>query len=178
MGRTPALLPALATVLLLVGDVCPAHAQVSEAAVKAAFLPKIARYVEWPSRAMAAGGSLQLCIVGADPFGRLMDEAVVGQTVADRPVVVRRMNGGEQVAGCHVAFLRGPTALRALPSLRGRPVLTVTDSRDGQARGMVHFARKGERVSFHIDDVLAREAGLSISSRLLAIALSVRTRPS
>jgi hypothetical protein len=86
---------------------------------------------------------------------------------------VRRSGGLE---GCHVAYLRGSVAPRALALLKGRPVLTVTDSRDGATRGMIHFALKNGRVSFHIDDAQAAASGLGISARLLAIALSVRTR--
>jgi hypothetical protein len=52
----------------------------------------------------------------------------------------------------------------------------VTDSRDGSTRGMIHFGLAGGRVSFHIDDIQAARVGLSISARLLAIALSVRSR--
>lgn len=151
----------------------PASAQVSEAAVKAAYLPKIARYIIWPPDAVAPRSQLQICLVGSDPFGRLIDEAVAGQSVGEHAMIVRRSG---ELEGCHVAFLRGSVAPRAMAMLKGRPVLTVTDSRDGPVRGMVHFALKDGRVSFHIDDRQAAQAGLGISARLLAIALTVRTR--
>jgi hypothetical protein len=150
-----------------------ARAQVSEAAVKAAFLPKIVRYIDWPARAVAPGAPLQICIVGSDPFGRLIDEAIAGQTLGDHAMSVRR---GGSLDGCQVAFLAGSVAPRAIAVLKGRPVLTVTDSRGGTTRGMIHFAPKGPRVSFHIDDAQAAQSGLGISARLLAIALSVRSR--
>ncbi len=164
---------ALAFAVVLAITPGAARAQVSEAAVKAAFLPKIARYVDWPATAMAPGAPLQICLVGSDPFGRLIDEAVAGQRSGDHAIVVRRGGG---LDGCHLAFLRGSSAPRAMATLKGRPILTITDSRDGPARGMIHFALKEGRVSFHIDDAQAAGAGLGISSRLLAIALSVRTR--
>jgi hypothetical protein len=150
-----------------------ARAQVSEAAVKAAFIPKIARYVDWPARTVAPGAPLQICIVGNDPFGRLIDEAVTGQSQGDHAMLVRR---GDSIDRCQIAFLGGNAAPRAMAILKGRPVLTVTDSRDGPTRGMIHFALKGGRVSFHIDDAQAAQSGITISARLLAIALSVRAR--
>jgi hypothetical protein len=56
-------------------------------------------------------------------------------------------------------------------------VLTVTDaSTDGRVRGMIHFVVVDNRVRFHIDQVRASESGLAISSRLLALALSVRRK--
>jgi YfiR/HmsC-like len=43
---------------------------------------------------------------------------------------------------------------------------------------MIHFTVAGGRVRFFIDEAAAAERGLSISSRLLALALGVRQRRS
>jgi hypothetical protein len=153
----------------------PAAAQPSEAAVKAAFLTKFAAYVGWPH---PPAGALSLCIVGADPFGGLLDGAARGQQVDGRPIAVRRMPGIDGTDGCHIAFVQGATAGKTaemLQALRGRPILTVTDARAGGARGMIFFVVDGGRVRFHIDQAAAQQSGLSLSSRLLAIALTVRT---
>jgi len=63
-----------------------------------------------------------------------------------------------------------------LLALGRQPVLTVTDARAGPQRGIVHFTIAGGRVRFFIDDALAAERGISISSRLLAVAAGVRQR--
>jgi len=56
-------------------------------------------------------------------------------------------------------------------------VLTVTDGAGPPgARGIIHFTLKDRRVRFVIDEAQAAERGLSISSRLLALAVSVRQR--
>ena len=155
----------------------PASSQISEQAVKAAFLPKIARYVSWPAAATPpAGAPFHLCVAGGDPFGRLLDEATAGQLIEQRPIAVRRVAGGERLGNCQILFARGGSAAQLLAAVRGQAVLTVTDSRDTPVRGMIHFALKGGRVSFHIDEAQAAAASLTISSRLLAIALSVKSR--
>jgi hypothetical protein len=41
---------------------------------------------------------------------------------------------------------------------------------------MIHFQIASNRVRFHVDDRAAAAAGLGISSKLMALALSVRTR--
>jgi hypothetical protein len=154
----------------------PAAAQPSDLAVKAAFLTKFPAYVIWPRP--PAGGTLNLCLIGADPFGGLIDAAARGQQVDGRPIAVRRLSGTEGADSCHVAFVQGPSDARTaqmLQALRGKPVLTVTDSRAGGTRGMIFFVVDGGRVRFHIDQAAAQQSGLGLSSRLLAIALSVRT---
>lgn len=156
---------------------CPAHAQgASEVAVKAAFLVKFGAYVDWPG---ATAGPIALCIVGRDPLGLAMDRAATGQQVNGRSIVIRRLTRIEHDSDCTIAFVAGSPAQdvpAALATIAGLPILSVTDSRFGPARGIVHFQVAQNRVRFHIDDRQAANSGLTISSKLLAIALTVRSR--
>lgn len=152
-------------------------AQPLEQAVKAAFMPKFAPYVSWPSSSLAPGMPLNICVVGRDPLGSFLNEASAGQQLGQSPIAVRRLTTIERTSGCHMAFLGGSDRQSidaALASLRGAPVLTVTDARSGSSRGMVHFDLHQGRVRFHIDTVAARASGLTISSRLLNLALTVK----
>jgi hypothetical protein len=180
MARPPAFRPlgllAAAAALALAA---PGRAQPTETAVKAAFLPKFAAYVSWPSGArVAAGAPIVLCVIGSDPFGRTIDDAARGQAIDGHPLALRRLSGSDGAAGCHIAFVQGPSpkaTAQILSTLQGRPVLTVTDARGGPQRGMIYFVVEGGRVRFHIDQAAAQQAGLGLSARLLAVALSVRT---
>jgi hypothetical protein len=149
----------------------------SEAAVKAAFLTKFPAYVAWPAAARPRPGApLQICILGGDPFGRLIDEAARGQQVDGHPLLVRRLGAPASAGGCHIAFVQGG-APAMLQGLQGKPVLTVTDARAGAQGGMIHFIVHQGRVRFNIDEAQAARSGVGISSRLLGIALNVRQRP-
>jgi hypothetical protein len=172
----------LAAGLALACMTAPAAAQPTEQAVKAAFLPKFVRYINWPPPTRPAPGTpFQLCIIGDDTLGRLLDEAAVGQNVDQHPIVIRRMATTAGAAGCHVAFVTGSAAQSvgdALAALQNMAVLTITDARAGAKRGMIHFALQKGHVRFHIDDAAAATHNLNIDSRLLSLALSVRQRPS
>jgi hypothetical protein len=177
-GRPPFLLRkglkrvALLAALLAVGSAT--RAQPSETAVKAAFLSKFAAYVTWPPSARPETGEpLLLCLVGGDPFGRLIDEAARGQQIDGHPLAVKRIPRAGDAAGCAMAFVASSAML---DPLKGRPVLTVTDARTSVERGMIHFVVAQGRVRFHIDEAAAVRSGLTINSRLLALALSVRQR--
>jgi hypothetical protein len=151
-----------------------------ESQVKAAFLQKFAAYVNWPPGALGAPDDpIQLCIIGRDPFGADLDEAVARQRVDQHPFLVRRLDGTAGAAHCHIAFLGGSTkqgTAAMQDALLGKPILTVTDAGLGAERGMVHFALKDGRVRFHIDDALAARGNLAISARLLSLAISVKPR--
>ena len=164
---------------LAAGVSAPAHAA-SEYAVKAAHLYKFAAFVEWPRASFPQADSpLNLCIVGFDPFGDYLDRAVAGQHIGERPIVARRLARAHHDADCHIAYVAGSrteSVAEGLAALKGSPTLTITDQAMGSARGAIHFVVKDRRVRFHIDDEAANQNGLSISSKLLRLALSVRSR--
>ena len=160
--------------------VAPLQAQPRENAVKAAFIPKFARYVEWPA-AMRPGPRepYQVCVIGHDGFGPLLDRSAETEQIDGHGVAVRRLAGPQDSGTCHVAFVRGANAqetARFLSAMRSQPTLTVTDAAAGPVRGMVHFTRAAGRVRFLVDEASAAESGLTISSRLLVLALAVRQR--
>ena len=147
-----------------------------EIAVKATDLYKFAAFVEWPASAFAGPAEpAVLCVAGDDPFGPVLDQAVRGQRIGDRPIVVVRLDRVERGAPCTILFAapsrRQPPA-DALDRVRGQPVLTVTDeAADPNARGMIDFVLRDGRVRFRIDPRAAERGGLSISSKLLSLAV-------
>lgn len=163
----------LTSVAILVAAACTlasaAQAQGLEYAVKAAFLTKFAAFVSWPPG--VAAGPVRVCIVGDDPFGPAIENAAAGK------VIVRRLAAVDRGSGCQVLYAAGSSrqsVVQALQAVRGAPVLTVTDAGRGGARGMIHFVVFEDRVRFHVDAAQAAQGGLSISSKLLALGLSVR----
>ena len=173
LGRTAACAAGVA-LLVLAPKALRAAPPPGDAAVKAAFLTRFPAYVALPPSARPGPGApIRICILGGDPFGRLIDEAARGQQVDGHPLQVRRLASAGPADGCHVAFVRGG-APALLQGLRGKPVLTVTDAGAGAQSGMIHFVLHRGRVRFTIDEAQAAKSGIAISSRLLGIALTVR----
>jgi hypothetical protein len=146
-------------------------------AVKATFLYKFVPFIEWPGAAFPSATSpVDICIVGNDSFGRLVERAAAGQRVGERRVVVRVLAAAQTEPACHVMYVGShgsePVAT-TLARVRGRPVLTVTDESYGDSMGIVHFVIRDGRVRFTIDNRLARQEHLTISPKLLELAISV-----
>lgn len=141
-----------------------------EYSVKANYLVRFAAFAQWPAAAFAAGDSpLAICVLGRDPFGAALDRAAADQSANGRAVVVRRPR--DSAAGCHIAYLGRGAVLPAEP-VRG--LLVVTDDAVAARRGAIHFVVVRDRVRFHIDQRIARRAGIELNSRLLNLALSVQ----
>lgn len=151
--------------------------------VKAAFLYKFLAYVEWPPQAFADSASpLVIGVLGPEPVVAEVKEVVGERLAQGRAVIVRRLRDADAAAGTHVVFVTRVEAART-PQVaavaRGSGTLVVTEADGALAQGSaINFRLVDGRVRFDVALPAAERAGLRISSRLLAIAHSVRTAPS
>lgn len=150
----------------------PAQATL-EYSVKANYLVRFAAFVDWPAPSFATPQSpVVICVVGQDPFNGSLERAARAQTAHGRALTVRRPGTAEAAAGCHILYV-GRAGDGMVPGGQ-RAILVVTDAAVSSDRGMIHFVIHDDRVRFHIDLQAASRSRLSISSRLLNLALSVR----
>jgi hypothetical protein len=144
--------------------------------VKAAFLLNFTKFTEWPAAAFEGSDSpIAICVLGDDPFGKTLDQVVAGEVVEGRKVSVQRIAEAPPAKSCQVVFVSLPTkdAVKLLPVL-GPGVLTVGEGeRFLKEGGMVAFVIENRRVRFGINQTVAQNAGLKLSSRLLRVAKTV-----
>jgi hypothetical protein len=149
--------------------------------VKAAFLYNFAKFVQWPPEVFQSSSApLAICILGQDPFGRSLEDTVVGREIDGRSLAVRHISSVKQVAGCQVLFIGAAEYKRSPPMLadiRTPGVLTIGDSDASGADGVViNFKLDGGKVRFEINVEAAEREKLRISSRLLSLAQIVDGR--
>src|SRR3972149_11403635 len=71
--------------------------ELPEYAVKAAFIYKFTKFVDWPAQAFADPKEpFSICVLGKDPFGNVLDQIFSGKTVNGREPVVKRSNRVEE----------------------------------------------------------------------------------
>lgn len=182
IGPLPMLLVRLSWIaaMLLVAS-GHARADSIEAAVKATYLDKFPPFIDWPASTLASLRTFTICVVGTDTLGPVLDEAVSGQQIKGRPIVVLRLLAVSDAGSCQLVYATGSASQSVsviLAALRGRPIVTVTDGeREPRSKGMFNFVIVDNRVRFEVDDKAAVEAGLTISSKLLSLAISVQPGP-
>jgi len=161
----------------------PKAAVYPEYQVKAAYLTDLGRYVEkWSARANpSADEPFGLCVLGQDPFGIALDDAVKGEKIGGSPLEVKRISRPQDALGCRILFIGAmeESQLSAVIAVLGTaPVLTVADLPDFVKHGgMVQFVLDGNHVHFEINLAAAQRAGLKLSSELLKVARAVRRSP-
>ena len=151
-----------------------------EYAVKAAYLLKFVPFITWPEGTFVSPTApVNICVLGADPFGGKLDQEAGTRKPGERPVAVRHMAQVDPQASCQLLFLGNgddPALVDgALDAVKSRPVVTVTDS-GLKSHGVISFVIEANHVRFDIDGAAATRDGLVISSRLLGLAHAVRLR--
>jgi hypothetical protein len=143
--------------------------------VKAAFVFNFAKFVDWPAGTWTtADSTFQVCVLGGDPFGPVLDETLAGKVIDGHAVEVRRLTAARSVQSCAVLFV-GISKPRELTSVlnrvRNMPMLTVGEGREfAESGGMIGMFVEGDHVRFAINTDAAAAAHLAISSRLLQLA--------
>ena len=79
-----------------------------EYSLKAIFLLNFARFTEWPTNALAdTNAPFVIGVVGADPFGDVLNDAVREENWNGHPISVQRYARIEDFRTCHVLFISG-----------------------------------------------------------------------
>src|ERR1700722_7874519 len=74
--------------------------------VEAVFLLHFTQFVEWPAQAAGdAHSPFVIGVLGRDPFGSALDEAIRGETVNGRPLVVKRFAAAADLGPCQILFI-------------------------------------------------------------------------
>ena len=155
---------------------------IDEYQVKAAFLYNFAKFVEWPALTFKTDKDpLRICVLGQDPFGSALGDAVGGKTVLGRPFVLTEISSAGQLTDCQILFISSSERkhLRSIfAELRTTGILTVGET-DGFAAegGIVNFKLSDGRVHLEINIEAAGQAKLRINSSVLSLAQIVKTGP-
>lgn len=148
-----------------------------EYAVKAAYLYQFTRFTAWPAPAMEnPDAPVSFCVLGTNPFGPELD-ALTGKLVNQRSVAIKLLTQIPDTAGCLVLFIsrsQQPRLQEIFATVKDHPMLTVSDV-EGFAKmgGMIEFVPDGATIRFAINSRSASMAGISISSKLLRLAIHV-----
>jgi hypothetical protein len=152
-----------------------------EYSIKGAFLYNFGRYVQWPAAAFAdAQAPFVIGVLGADPFGAVLDEIANSAKVDGRTVVAKRFATLAEYSPCHILFIAASTDSKvkseALAKLQNKGVLLVGEETGLVEQGaVVNFYVENNKVRFEINVGTAKQQQLKVSSKLLSLAKIVGT---
>lgn len=146
---------------------------VTEPALKAAFIYNFARFTEWPD-AFPTTDPFIMCVLGDVAVGDALARTVKGRDVVGHPVVVSQTAVSGPKPACHILYVSGTMAnqrTQLIAGLRDAPVLTISDTAGFKdVGGIVQFFFEHGQLRFSIKLESATRARLRISARLLQLS--------
>ena len=166
-GTFPGLLVLIAFLFLPQGTLLGQQPKPVDNEVKAIYLLNFGRFATWPPAASPDSDTFWVCILGRDPFGRVLDDALIGETIAGKRVAAKRVPRSEDAAGCRILFISDSEEKQLKQVLQTAArvrTLTVSDMpRFVEEGGMIQFISQGNKVRFAVNVVAVEQAGLGLS---------------
>jgi hypothetical protein len=147
----------------------------AEYQVKAIFLYNFTQFIDWPQTAFKnTDDPFVIGIIGDDPFGDYLDEAVAGEKIGSHPIAIKRFHDIKHAASCHILYINSSDkewVRTILATLSDKNILTVSDDPYfNNLGGIVRFYTEDNKIRLQINVMQSKVAQLSISSKLLNVA--------
>ncbi|MEY2577761.1 MAG: hypothetical protein QOI49_585 [Verrucomicrobiota bacterium] len=170
---------AAASMVGLIPVVRADSAAATEYKLKAAFIYNFAKFVEWPAEKLENDNSpLVIGVLGPNPFGDELQNALKGRQINGRPITVRQYDSVEAAKAAHLLFVNLNDEPKLRRALKEYGVLTVGQSESFTRNGgIITFTSTDNKLRFDINMAAAEQGGLKISAQLQKLAKTVRRGP-
>lgn len=165
----------LAAVLAFGAFGSSARAQSLQYKFEAVYLFNFLQFTEWPAKAFPSKDApIIIGVLGNDPFGTALNEAVQGENIKGRRVIVKHFSNAEEIDQCHALFISKSERDRVdsiLKKLGNASILTVSDIEGfaGHGGAVEFFSEKG-RLRFEVNTATLKRTELKVGSQLLKVA--------
>ena len=145
--------------------------------MKSAYLYNFGKFITWPPDPAKSPDAFEICVLGKDPFGPILDETVKGEKINGRKIEIRRILRVSEASGCNILFISSseenhlPGIVAETPRMH---LLTVSDiPRFAERGGTIGLVSQEDRIRFEVNRKRAEESHLGLSSELLKVAVKV-----
>lgn len=144
-----------------------------ENAIEAAFIYNFALFTEWQELSTE---EFRICVLGGDQILEAL-EPLTNKQIKHHPIRVTKIVSQNQAQSCHVLFV-GQTEHESIHSLASQlgnaPVLVVSEENGYDPKDVIiSLVKLQGRIGFKINVTAAEAHSMTVSSKLLKLALQV-----
>lgn len=160
----------------------PGQARASERDLEAAYLFNFGKFLYMPADpAPPHGDTFDLCLIGSDPLGDVLERITSGEKIDGHAVRVLKDRLPPDARSCDIVFISSSEHTRMdrdIAALAGADVLSVSDDPGFLQRGgMVQFVLKDNHLRFAVNLDAVAHTRITLSSELLRLAVFVSGTP-
>lgn len=156
------------------------YAQTDEYAIKAAFIEKFTRFIDWPQSSNVNNNSkpIVVSVIGTNPFGKKLNEIYSTNKIKNKNVQIRYISKISEIEGCDILFIstsKKNEILDLLAYTQDKPILTISDTEGYEDVGVIiNFYLENNKIRFEINETALSQSGLKSSFMLLNLAKIVK----
>lgn len=156
---------------------CAQASPPTEYQIKAAFIYNFARFTDWPDHAFAdANSPMVIGVLGKNVFGDNLAQIINGKVIKGHPLLFKEFDSPDEATNCQVLFISSSEQnhlSKIIGRLQDASILTVSETDDFISNGgMINLVIMDDKIRFQINNDAAKKAGLTISSKLLSLAVN------
>lgn len=157
------------------------QAQISETEVKAAYIERFTRFIEWPTNTLdsTTKASFVITVLGDNPFGSTLDNLFKELKVKNLPVTLKYTHNYNEVEGSDIVFIcnsERKNLQKILQFIGSKPILIISDGKGFAQEGTyINMFVDGNKIRYEINLKALKKSGLEVSSLLLSSALIIKT---
>jgi hypothetical protein len=138
----------LTAILMLFLSYLPCIAQYNENVIKAAYIERITRFVEWPANdSFHSREQFVIGVYDEDEFYHTLIEVFKEKLIKEHKVKIIQITSPEQIIGCNICYLS-----KKAKSLISNFIDTANSSGILLISGSTGFCKAGVHINFYVED--------------------------
>lgn len=159
---------ALTAFLVIAMSDLSCFAQYNEDVVKAAYIERITRFVEWPEKeSFTAADQFVIGVYDEDEFYYTLTQVFKDKLIKELKVKVISIKSPEQLPGCNLCYISGnakPMLNKFVDKANTSGVLLISENTGFCKAGVhVNFYIEDEKLKFEINELTMGSAGFKVS---------------
>ena len=145
--------------------------------VNAASIYNFAKFTRWPEHIWNKQDQpLNICTIGNDVLINELEQ-LNGKIIKDHPVSLLAVNNIKKLENCHLIYIAASEKnyyRDIIEAVKGKPVLTISELPNFvRSEGIIELYQGKNQTHFLVNLEVANKAGLTLSSRLLSLAVVI-----
>jgi hypothetical protein len=138
---------------------------VDEYKIKSGYLYNFTKFITWAEENTE---TFNICIVGNDPFGELIDP-IEQRSAFNLPIKLFRLTTVSKEQHCHIVYVSAGVNAKSA-TLNNKNTLTVGEESGFISQGgMIAFVKQQDKIKLQINLKCLQKSGLKISAKLLEV---------
>lgn len=164
--------------LLILLNIFNGYTQTQEYVLKAVYLERFARFMEWPNESSVKNLNTPFIIgvIGENPFGGELEKLYKIQLIKQKKVDIKYISDYNEITSCAFLFISKSETKNIpliLDIIKNKPIVTISDIPDARKKGIhISFITQNNKILFELNESAFNKSNIIVDYRLKQYAVN------